>query len=297
MRPTWLNGNASRRNERGAGRKVTRLGLAVKGGLASVLALAGLVVFATAASAHDNGQQSVSAVCTAPTPGAGGDGATLTWTLYNNWPESETGTYSTAQGTLSTTPCPSDRLPEGVLEPARRREPVVHAVADRDGTGCALAQLGHHGGVDIEVDGWITAEAGTLSTTLAALDLPNGCVPQKTSPTIATTLVPPASTTLGNGWSDTATVTGSAGGAAPAGSVAFSVCKASSSTSTCLSGGSPVGTVSSPSSTKGNVSTYNLAPTTYKPSSARHLLLLRDLYADRERAVPHGDRDRPSASR
>ena len=66
MRPTWLNGNASRRNERGAGRKASRLGLAVKGGLASVLALAGLVVFATAASAHDNGQQSVSAVWAPP---------------------------------------------------------------------------------------------------------------------------------------------------------------------------------------------------------------------------------------
>ncbi len=103
MRPTWLNGNASRRTEHSAGRKASRLGLAVKGGLASVLALAGLVVFATAASAHDNGLQSVSAVCTAPTSGVGGDGATLTWTLYNDWPLSETGTFSTTQGTLSTT--------------------------------------------------------------------------------------------------------------------------------------------------------------------------------------------------
>ncbi len=266
MRPTWLNGNASRRNERGAGRKVTRLGLAVKGGLASVLALAGLVVFATAASAHDNGQQSVSAVCTAPTPGAVGDGATLTWTLYNNWPESETGTYSTAQGTLSTYTLSVGPSPkEYSSPPAAANQSFTQSL-----TATELAALSPTSAITVAwTSKWTDGlqGSGTLSTTLAALDLPNGCVPQKTSPTIATTLVPPASTTLGNGWSDTAAVTGSAGGAAPAGSVAFSVCKASSSTSTCLSGGSPVGTVSSPSSTKGNVSTYNLAPTTYKPSS------------------------------
>ena len=79
--------------------------------------------------------------------------------------------------------------------------------------------------------------------------------------------MPPASTTVGNSWSDTATVTGSTGGPAPAGSVAFYVCLASSPTSTCLSDGTPVGTVSSPSSSTGNVSTYDLAPTAYTPPS------------------------------
>ena len=82
--------------------------------------------------------------------------------------------------------------------------------------------------------------------------------------------MPPTSTTVGNSWSDTATVTGSVGAAAPAGSVKFYVCQASTSptsTSTCLSGGSSVGTVGSPSSSTGDVSTYNLAPTTYTPSS------------------------------
>ncbi len=270
MRPACLNRNASRRNERSTGRKASRLGVAVKGGLASVLAMAGLVVFATAASAHDNGQQSVSAVCgTAPTLGAAGDGATLTWTLYNNWPETETGTYSTTQGTLSTTVLSVGASSKPDSTPTST-PPAANQSFTQSLTATELAALSPSSTVTVAwtskwTDG--TQGSGTLTTTLAALDLPNGCVPQKTSPTIATTLVPPTSTTLGNSWSDTATVTGSTGGAAPAGSVAFSACKASSSTSTCLSGGSPVGTVSSPSSTSRNVSTYNLAPKTYTPSS------------------------------
>jgi fimbrial isopeptide formation D2 family protein len=267
MRPAWLNRNASRRNQRTTGRKASRLGLAVKGGLASALALAGLVVFATAASAHSNGQQSVSAVCgTAPTLGAAGDGATLTWTLFNNWPQTETGTYSTTQGTLST------HTLSVAASPAEHSSPPLAANQSftQSLTATELAALSPSSTITVAwtstwTDG--TQGSGMLTTTLAALDLPNGCVPQKTSPTIATTLVPPTSTTLGNSWSDIATVAGRTGSAAPAGSVAFSVCKASSSTSTCLSGGSPVGAVSSPSSTSGNVSTYNLAPKTYTPSS------------------------------
>ena len=269
MRPAWLNRNAASRKELRTGRKVSRLGVAVKGGLASVLALAGLVVFATAASAHNNGLQSVSAVCTAPTSGAGGEGATLTWTLYNDWPLSETGTFSTTQGTLSTTALSIAASPaQKSTPPAAKNQSFMQSL-----TATELAALTASSAITVSwsatwSDGY--SGTGTLSTTLGALDLPNGCVPAKTSPTIATTLVSPTSTTLGNSWSDTATVTGSSGGSAPAGSVKFYVCPAStssSSTSTCLSGGSSVGTVSSPSSSSGNVSTYNLAPTTYKPSS------------------------------
>ena len=89
-----------------------------------------------------------------------------------------------------------------------------------------------------------------------------------------TTLVPPASPTLGNGWSDTATVSGVFGGGPPLGSVSFYVCQAStspSSTSTCTytdGDGTLVGTVSTPSSTTDVLATYDLAPTTYTPTSA-----------------------------
>ncbi len=267
MRPTWLNGNASRRNERSAGRKASGLGLAVKGGLASVLALAGLVVFATAASAHDNGLQSVSAVCTAPTSGVGGDGATLTWTLYNDWPLSETGTFSTTQGTLSTTALSIAASPaQNSTPPAAKNQTFTQSL-----TAPELAALTPSSAITVSwAATWSDAfsATGNLSTTLAALHLPNGCLPQKTSPTIATTLVSPASTTVGNSWSDTATVTGSTGGPAPAGSVAFYVCLASSSTSTCTSDGTHAGTVRSPSSSTGNASTYDLEPTANTPPSA-----------------------------
>ena len=75
----------------------------------------------------------------------------------------------------------------------------------------------------------------------------------------------PASSTIGNSWGDSATVTGSTGGPAPAGSVSFYVCQAASG-STCTSGGSLVGTTASPSSSTGNQSTYSLAGT-YTPTS------------------------------
>ena len=266
MRSASLQWNASRRRARGTGRKPSGLRIAVKGGLASVLALAGLVVFATAASAHDNGQQAVSAVCTAPTTGTVGDGATLTWTLYNNWPQTEVGTYSTTQGTLSTHTLSVGASPvEHAAPPAAATQSFTQSL-----TATELAALSPSSTITVDwtatwEDG--TQGSGTLTTTVAALDLPNGCAAARTAPTVATTLVPPTSTTVGNSWSDTATVTGSAGAAAPAGSVKFYVCQASTSTSTCLSGGSSVGTVGSPSSSAGDVSTYNLSPTTYTPSS------------------------------
>ena len=88
------------------------------------------------------------------------------------------------------------------------------------------------------------------------------------TPTVATTLVTPTNPTVGNAWSDSATVTGNTTGGNPLGSVQFYVCQASvPSSSTCTSGGSLVGTVTSPSSSSGDASTYNLAPTTYTPSS------------------------------
>ncbi len=72
MRPAWLNWHSSRRNAGSAGAWPIRLRTLVQGGLASVLAVAGLVVFATEASAHNNIFQSVTGACNgAPTYGAG----------------------------------------------------------------------------------------------------------------------------------------------------------------------------------------------------------------------------------
>jgi fimbrial isopeptide formation D2 family protein len=266
MRAAWLNWHASRRDAGSTRRKARRLRTFVQGGLASVLAVAGLVVFATEASAHNNFFQSVSGACnSAPTFGAG---ATVTWTLYNDWNQSETGTLSTSQGTLSTAALSIAASPtQNATPPAALSQTFTQTLS-----AAQLAALTPSSTISVSwsatwTDG--THQTGTLSTTPAKLGLTTGCVSPKTTPTIATTLVPPSSPTISNSWGDSATVTGSAGGAAPAGSVSFHVCQASaspSSSSTCATGGSLVGTVESPTTSGGNASTYNLA-TTYTPPS------------------------------
>ncbi len=228
------------------------------GGMATVLAVGGLVVFATEASAHDNHFQSVGAACNAP---GSGTGATLTWTLYNDWNQSETGTFSTSQGTLSTTVLSIAASPtENAVPPAAASQSFTQTL-----TAAQLAAAGPNISVSWSAtwqDG--TVVSGTLSTPVSALDLTNGCVPVKTTPTITTALVAPALTSLGNGWGDSATVTGPAIGLAPAGSVSFFICETAGSS--CSSGGSLVGTVGSPSSSSGSASTYDLG-TAYTPTS------------------------------
>src|SRR5580704_8218370 len=195
MRPVWLNWHASRRDAGGAGRKARRVRTFVQGGLASVLAVAGLVVFATEASAHNNLFQSVSATCnSAPTFGAG---ATLTWTLYNDWNQSETGTFSTSLGTLSTAVLSIAASPTpNATPPAALSQTFTQTLSAAD-----LAALTPSSTISVSwsatwTDG--THQTGTLSTTPAALGLSNGCVSPKTTPTIATTLVPPSSPMIGS---------------------------------------------------------------------------------------------------
>ena len=284
MRLPWLNRNSSHRDARSAG-GASRVRIMLQGGLASVLAVAGLVAFATEASAHNNFFQSVTGACnSSPTNGAG---ATLTWTLYNDWNQTESGTFSTTQGTLSTTVLSIAASPTANATPPA----AAHQTFTQTLTAPELAALSPSSTISVHWSAtWsdTTPGSGTLSTTLSALNLPNGCVPVKTTPTITTTLAPPSNTWVSNSWGDSATVTGGAGGAAPAGSVNFYVCKSSTSSSssaTCTTGGSLVGTVSSPSSSGGNASTYNLGTrytppnvgtycfyTTYTPTSGEYYL-------------------------
>ncbi len=225
------------------------------GGLATVLAMAGLVVFAGEASAHDNHFESVTAACNAP---GAGSGATLTWTIYNDWNLSETGTLSTSQGTLSTT-----ALAIAASSVANASPPAATSQSfTQTLTASELAAA-----TTISVDWsatWTdgTVGSGTLSTSVAALGLPSGCVPPTTTPTVTTSLVAPGLPSLGNSWGDSATVTGNAEAGAPAGSVSFYVCKTAGPA--CTSGGSPVGTVGSPTSSSGSASSYTLG-TPYTP--------------------------------
>lgn len=231
-----------------------RLGM---GGLASVLALAGLVVFAGEASAHDNHFQSVTAACNAP---GAGSGATLTWTLYNDWDQTETGTYSTSQGTLSTTALSIAASPtQNAVPPAAASQTFTQTLTAGELAGASTVSVDWSATWS---DG--TAVSDTLSTSVAALGLPNGCVQPSTTPTVGTTLSAPGTPSIGNTWGDSATVTGRPGGPAPAGSVDFFIC--STPGPACASGGSLVGTVGSPSSSSGNASTYDLG-TRFTPTS------------------------------
>ncbi len=80
--------------------------------------------------------------------------------------------------------------------------------------------------------------------------------PAKATPTLTTTVTAPMNTTVGNSWNDAATVTGNAAGGAPTGSVAFTLCEETAPSTPC-SGGTPVGTVTTPTSV-GDVSTFTL---------------------------------------
>ena len=101
--------------------------------------------------------------------------------------------------------------------------------------------------------------AGTVLIVLlifCALECPSAAAGEVCTPTLTTTVIAPMHTTVGNSWNDTATVTGTATGGAPTGSVAFTLC-AETKPSTPCSGGTPVGTVTVPTSV-GDVSTFAL---------------------------------------
>src|SRR5580658_1112741 len=97
MRKPWFDFSSVRNSEKQ--KKVSLLRRLAMGGSAMALALAGLVVFATEASAHDN-YVSATASCASPL----GSGATITWTLSNDYPASETGTATANGGSLTGSP-------------------------------------------------------------------------------------------------------------------------------------------------------------------------------------------------
>jgi len=81
------------------------------------------------------------------------------------------------------------------------------------------------------------------------------------TPSFTTTLVQPGSTAVGNSWSDFATVTGNTNGGAPTGTVTFSFCQETSPPNTPCTGGTTVATLTAPTSTAGDVSTYTPSDT------------------------------------
>ncbi len=89
MRLGWLDWSSSRYGAHSAGRKPSRVRRVIEGGLASALAVVGLVAFATPAFAH-NDSIAASASCSSPL----GTGFKITWTIENNFNLAETGSVT-----------------------------------------------------------------------------------------------------------------------------------------------------------------------------------------------------------
>jgi fimbrial isopeptide formation D2 family protein len=78
------------------------------------------------------------------------------------------------------------------------------------------------------------------------------------TPVLDTQMTTPSQTTVGNSWDDAATVTGNTTGGAPTGSVSFNLCKEATPGTPCTTGGTHIDTLTAPTGTSGDVSTYAL---------------------------------------
>src|ERR1700722_18524406 len=114
MRPNWLHLKSTRGDAPRADRWSTRVRRSIFGAMGAVLALVGLVAFATPSFAHDNTVSGTSA-CASPL----GTGYVVTWTIANDYQLTETGnvTHVTGgKGTLSTTTYSIPATPVGTPE-------------------------------------------------------------------------------------------------------------------------------------------------------------------------------------
>jgi hypothetical protein len=75
-------------------------------------------------------------------------------------------------------------------------------------------------------------------------------------PGLTTTIVPPSTTSVGNTWGDTATVTGNSAGGPPTGTISWALCQESPTATPCT-GGTGIGSDNSPTTT-GDDSTFTL---------------------------------------
>ena len=288
MRKPW--DKALQRRSAG-GKRTSTLRLIVIGGASSALALVGLVVFATQASAHNN-YVTPTATCNTPL----GSGATLNWVITNDYPLSETGTASTNGNvpvTLNTfSIAASPHYPNNVST----------TTLSQSFTGAELAsQVASSPTITLKWSATWSDNfklSGTSAYNLA--HLPSECMPPSTAPTTITTQQSASSSgegtiVLGGSVTDTATIT-SSGAGTPTGTVAFTECGPTSSAQPCSSGtavGSAVpltsGTATSAAFAPTQVGTYCFAAV-YTPRWAR---------ASRARRTTpvRPTRRRPSASR
>ncbi len=195
----------------------------VTGSMAVALAVTGLVVFATEASAHDNYVTST-ASCISPT----GSGATITWLITNDYPLSETGTASTTgDGTLSSGTFSIASSPNYPSD-------VSTTTLTSTFTAAQLAsQLASNPTITFSWSATWSDNYNTSGTQTYDLDsLTNGCV---ASPTL-TTSANPTSASLGSGTlNDSGTLSG---GTSPTGTITFYLFSPSQTCSTTPASGS-----------------------------------------------------------
>jgi hypothetical protein len=240
----------------------------VIGGASSALALVGLVVFATEASAHNN-YVTPTASCNTPL----GSGATLNWVITNDYPLSETGTASTN----ANVPLSSSTF--SIAASPHYPNNVSTATLSQSFTGAELAtQIVSSPTITFHWSAtWSDNFKLSGTSTYDLARLPSECKPTPSStPTTITTQQSASSSgqgtiVLGGSVTDTATVTSTAG--TPTGTVAFTECGPTSSAQPCSSGtavGSAVpltnGTATSAGFTPTQVGTYCFAAV-YTPTS------------------------------
>jgi hypothetical protein len=177
----------------------------VTGALATALAFAGVVVFATEASAHNN-----IVTTTAPTGcnSPSGTGATITWLIANDFNEPETGTASANGGSM----------PSSFGIAASPGTPFSTTTLTQTFTASQLAtQLSSNPTITFQ---WSTTWTpdnfhATGSATFGLSTLPNGCT---ATPALTTSANPTNEVVGGGALADSATLSN---GSSPTGTITF----------------------------------------------------------------------------
>ena len=239
-------------------------------GLATVCALGGVVVFGTAAFAHD---LVISGTVSCATPA--GSGYQITWTVSNNWNENEQSTVTQATGWPSNStvsPTSFSIAASGNGSGGAATGPLQTATVHQ-----TLASS-YSGTATITIKGYWTPDDYTNSDQ-GSVTLPGNCTPTTTTaaPSSPTTTVPPGSpaTTVAPGTPATPSICTGASGASSGNSssgthgangCSGSTATPSTSTSSC-SGGSGAGSGSSASGSTSGASGCS-TPSSPAPAAA-----------------------------
>ena len=202
--------------------------------MASALAVAGLVVFATAASAHNNSATATSYPCASPL----GTGVTITWTISNDYAENETGTVSSVNGGTIAYQGGASNFSIGnngttTVTQTFTGPQLANLLATLPGPNHQISlqwSATWHQPPQADYSDYASPTHNSGAQGFFNLSqLPNGCVPQKVTPTITTTANPTSGSIGGAGLNDSAHLSG---GNSPGGTIDFYLFKPSQTCTT-----------------------------------------------------------------